>query len=578
MDESVLLIGEDTRVALAALRSLGRSGFRVILGTHDRESLALASRFSDERVELPDPMMGADAFARAVIAALGARRPALLLPAGDEVILPLLEMREDVERLCPLAVVDSEAYRTLRDRRRMLELARGTGLPVPMSMAVESLDEAKAAHASFRMPVALRPATGLTWMSGSGVERRPRHVTSAAELLRGVEEMLTGGAVLIEEEVPGQTVGIALLADRGQLVRAFQHRSLHELPPARGGGSTYLVSEALTPGLLDHGRRVAAALSATGMVELEFRADDRRTALIAMRGGFGPALPLAVAAGVDFPPLLVELHLGERGSDSRDLPGPGGYRVGLFLRSLRADLQWFGQALRGELPPGTPSPLAELARGKLRFLTGREMNDVTSWSDPGPGFAELGRLGRRLVALTLRRAHQALFRLAHLAPGPLAAPRCTTRRILVICDGNICRSPFAEILLAARLSDLGVVVESTGLRAALGHPAPPLARAAARDLGISIDDHRSRPIDGAMIAAADLILVMDLDQRRRLLAIDPAAAERVELLGRYDPSRFASPEIADPVFGDAAIFRRVYLRLAVAVERLAAGLRSRASG
>lgn len=117
-----------------------------------------------------------------------------------------------------------------------------------------------------------------------------------------------------------------------------------------------------------------------------------------------------------------------------------------------------------------------------------------------------------------------------------------------------------------------MTIESAGLHAAHGDPAPPLALAAAEARGISLAAHRSRPLAADMIAAADLVLVMNLDQRRRVLAAHPEAAGKVELLSGYDPERRASPEIPDPMFGGADLFERVYSRIEAAVEGLASAL------
>ncbi len=122
-----------------------------------------------------------------------------------------------------------------------------------------------------------------------------------------------------------------------------------------------------------------------------------------------------------------------------------------------------------------------------------------------------------------------------------------------------------------------MVVESAGLHAGLGDPAPEAARTAALAHGVSLDAHRSRPIVLAMVELADLIVVMDLGQKERLVTAFPRAARKVELLARFDPDRSASPQIPDPMFGNADLFLRVYGRIAAAVAGLVHVLDSAAS-
>jgi protein-tyrosine phosphatase len=104
-------------------------------------------------------------------------------------------------------------------------------------------------------------------------------------------------------------------------------------------------------------------------------------------------------------------------------------------------------------------------------------------------------------------------------------------RILMVCTGNICRSPIAEVLLAARLGQ-GRAVESAGIHALVGWPADAVARELMAERGLDLAPHRARQLTAAMVRSADLILVMEEGQRREVEALDPSARGRVHRLGR----------------------------------------------
>lgn len=137
------------------------------------------------------------------------------------------------------------------------------------------------------------------------------------------------------------------------------------------------------------------------------------------------------------------------------------------------------------------------------------------------------------------------------------------RRILVVCAGNLCRSPLAEALLREGLRARGRATEvaSAGLIAAIDQPAEELTASVARRHGIDLSDHRSRPLEPAAIRAADLVLAMEQAQRRLILELAPLAAGKVYLLGHWTVG-----DIADPYLLDWPAHERTYKQIAAAVD------------
>jgi protein-tyrosine phosphatase len=127
------------------------------------------------------------------------------------------------------------------------------------------------------------------------------------------------------------------------------------------------------------------------------------------------------------------------------------------------------------------------------------------------------------------------------------------QRILVVCTGNICRSPMGEGLLReaiARDPNLrvrGIEVRSAGIHGWDAAPASALAVEVMRERGVEISGHRSQPMSEGLAAWADLILTMTAEQRGWILGAFPAADGKVMRLAEYSG---APDDIGDPYGGD----------------------------
>lgn len=120
------------------------------------------------------------------------------------------------------------------------------------------------------------------------------------------------------------------------------------------------------------------------------------------------------------------------------------------------------------------------------------------------------------------------------------------KSILLVCEGNICRSPMAEGLLKAALPRASV--RSAGLGALIGMPADEAAVRLMDARGIDIAPHRAVQVTGDMCKRSDLVLVMSSDQRKRLEQLYPFACGKVFRLGESDkrdvPDPYRQPETA----------------------------------
>lgn len=128
------------------------------------------------------------------------------------------------------------------------------------------------------------------------------------------------------------------------------------------------------------------------------------------------------------------------------------------------------------------------------------------------------------------------------------------QRILVVCIGNICRSPTAGLLLARALAGRGIEVTSAGLAAMTAQPIDAMAGAVLAEHGIDASMHRARQLTAEMLRASDVVLAMEKFHLTRIIKLAPDAADKAFLLDQWSGGR----DVPDPYRQSRGIFERVY--------------------
>lgn len=126
--------------------------------------------------------------------------------------------------------------------------------------------------------------------------------------------------------------------------------------------------------------------------------------------------------------------------------------------------------------------------------------------------------------------------------------------VLVVCAGNICRSPTAEYVLKSKLQGKSIEVSSAGLTALEGKPADAMAQKKALEQGIDMSAHAGRQISSSLVMQNSVILVMEKRHLDDLCSRYPQARGKTFLLGKW----IGDKEIPDPYRQSEEAFKHVY--------------------
>ncbi len=388
-----LVIGENSRIVLPIVRSLGRAGAEVHVAWCSGKAPAKRSRYLKHWHSIPVPA-GDNSWLSPLTGLLRSIEFDLMIPASDPSAVLIHANRALLEPYVRIALPAIEAFDTVFDKQKTISLARELAIPVPATQVARNQSEARAVAAEMNWPVMVKPLSSST-TSDPFTKQFVRWAKTPEQLGACFDDLQQQPLemLMLQERVSGQGVGVEILAHQGAVLYAFQHQRLHE---TSGHGSTYRKSVALCPELLAASEKMVRALDYSGVAMFEFRVDQASGSyyLIEINGRFWGSLALAIAAGANFPAWLADMMLADRRSF------PSSYRQDIYARNLFDDVRVMVRRVRPRAIgskgfDGWNTALDEECSNGMdlwRIFSRSHRFDTFSFDDPLPFFQDLLQL------------------------------------------------------------------------------------------------------------------------------------------------------------------------------------------
>lgn len=544
----VLVLGKEDRAFLAVLRSYGRRGFEVHVCWVPPESLALFSRYVAKVHDIPLYSQTSDAWKDAFIGLCQREQFDLVVPTNDASIIPLQAHRAELEPHARIYFLNERAFDVCFDKGKTYDLARELGVRVPRQLVLPLPAPPNAIPADW-YPIVLKSHSSFS-LDNLKAKKFVRRVRRPEDLAEHVAYFEGEPELFVQEAFVGTGAGIEGLAADGEFLVPLMHRRIHER--RKGGADSYRTSLPLRADMLEAVSRMVKALNYTGVIMFEFKLnlETGDWVLLEINGRFWASLPLCLHAGADFPYYLYQLLV----EGKRDFPKT--YRTGVFCRNWGRDLIWLKENLTA--PADERFPWGQVAGELWPMLTGRESSDTFVVDDPGPGIEDVRRLGERALNKVKRAGRTFAWGVPPVRQRHASRTGRALRdahKVLFVCKGNICRSPFAEAYARQAIAN-GTQIVSAGYHPKQNRTVPDAGLEAARELGIDLTPHRSSIITEDMVRDAEVIFTFDQHNFVTLRERYPWARNRIHRLGLM--SKAGPVDIRDPYGGSVEDFRRAY--------------------
>jgi len=404
-----VLLGSDFK-ALGVARSLGQRGIPSIVIDNTPRS-AWFSRYVIKRFRWHNQMDDAEFVS--FLLNIGKRHHLeqwMLFPMQDEAVQLVACNTQSLAQIYTLVTQAWDIVQWANDKRQTYRMAQETGIPYPKTYYPTNEDELATIDTPF--PCIIKPAISVRLQYRTHLKALPAH--SPNDLLnqyRRAQESISSAEIMVQEIIPGDgrtQYSLAAFCQEGRILTSMTARRTRQYPIDYGLGSSFV--EAMpVPALLEPAEKLLGYMRVSGMVEVEFKFDerDRQYKLLDINLRPWGWHTLCIACGLDFPYIQYCAALQHVGAVETRFIASLAERVAIPSRPgaiyqpqepLTATPRYGYHWVR--MLTDVPAGLQEIRAGittppnYLRSLLGKTVFSVLDWRDPLPA------LGDSLVALS----------------------------------------------------------------------------------------------------------------------------------------------------------------------------------
>jgi predicted ATP-grasp superfamily ATP-dependent carboligase len=372
-----VLLGSDFK-ALGVARSLGEKGIpSVVIDNLPRS--AWFSRYVVKRFQWPSQMDDPEFTSFLIL--IGKQHHLeqwVLFPMQDEAVQLVACNRQQLAQIYTLVTQDWDVVQWANDKRRTYQMAQELGVPFPITCY--PADEGDLSNLDVPFSAIIKPAISTRLQYSIHLKALP--VASRNELLlqyRRATQVIQPDEVMVQEIIPGagrSQFSLAAFCKEGRILSSMTARRTRQYPIDYGLGSSF-VEATPVPALQESAQKLLEYMRVTGMVEVEFKYDERDQQYKLLDINLRPWgwHTLCIACGLDFPYMQYCDVLGKDYS-SVSRPSRYDYHWVRLLTDIPAGLQ--------EIRAGITSP-----RRYVWSLAGKTEFSVLDWRDPLPVFGDL---------------------------------------------------------------------------------------------------------------------------------------------------------------------------------------------
>lgn len=514
----VLLLGANERACFSVAKNLKKYGYQIEVASWFNHPIA-SSKFVSAFHLLPSLELNIQKFKEGFIQLVSERKYKIVLPINDLAVEFLNRYKNELNELIPVGGINEpDVIKYAQDKFQLLNVCRELGMNVPRTTIIYSLDDFHKISDTISYPIIAKPVSSRRVMDNKIYGFTVRKFSNKENLEDFIRERILVIPIMLQDLVHGFGIGFNFLAKDGDVLAYYLHERINE--PKGGGESSYrktVVNDSYD--CVNQAKQLIKKIKWNGVGMLELKVSNGQAYVMELNGRFWGSIELGIFAGMEIPYWQMSNYLENKNL----VETPVVNKRLVYARNFRNDtLQMVKQrSLRGFLKWIVSLPKMMRTNEVVEDSIFRDFKfRILMWWDiPARAVSSKftawrrGRLPMNLVDLK------------------------TSNSILFLCEGNICRSSFAEVYLKKTAPHL--VISSAGMQFQSKKMSPLNALKAARHFGVSLEEHVSRYIGDLDLQSFETIICMDRKIYQKLIKLEPGIQQKTFFL-------HSKNEIADP--------------------------------
>lgn len=312
---NILITDGENRSSLAATRSLGRKGYRVVVCGNHLINISSASKYCSRRYRTSNSLDSDSSFIQDILEIIKKENINIIIPMSEKTIMMLLANKSNFPPEVKIASPEIQKVEKIFDKIELFKIAEDLAIPMPKTMYIHNKQDLldKAAFIE-QYPVVIKPGYSSRPLKKGFISSGVLYAKTKEELLWQYQNNpVLRYPSMIQKRVTGPGTGLFTIFDKNNHLCIFCHERVLEKPPS-GGVGVICRSVPVDNDMVEAAHALLSAVEWTGVAMVEFKRDmtDGTPKLMEVNGRFWGSLQLAVSSGVDFPCLLIDYLLGKK--------------------------------------------------------------------------------------------------------------------------------------------------------------------------------------------------------------------------------------------------------------------------